>query len=150
MSIVLCDYAAQDWQYLISKESYVGERRQCASAEEARAGSSGFAAIVSVGVFNRRDALFGLYVTAGEALFLADGAFHSFGTGLRLRRRALIYPLLSQVTLTQTHDANVRRWTYWHNELLEDGMHTDDFLAYVAECATSNSTLQVFCDRWRR
>lgn len=68
---------------------------------------------------------------------------------LRLLKSPILFPFISRASL-RLHTKEHRRWTYWHNELSEDGMHIDDFILYIAERTASSEKLNDFQKYWRR
>ena len=148
MEIILCDYDSQAHQWVVNIASKTVERRDCADASDVRRGSTGFGSYIDVGVLKRRPVFFGIFTNGGDLNFYADTKMFLFDAALQFVKRVVIYPFLSRVILQR--QGQVQNWTYWHNELLEDGMHTRDFLGYIAETAGSVGKIEAFREYWHR
>jgi hypothetical protein len=148
MEIILCDYGSQAYQWIVNTASKTVERRDCANASDARHGSTGFGSYIDVGVFKRRPVFFGIFTNDGNLNFYADTTIFLLDETAQVVKRAVVYPFLSRAILQR--QGQVQNWTYWHNELLEDGMHTRDFLGYIAETSGSVGKIEAFREYWHR
>lgn len=148
MEIILCDYDSQAHQWVVNTSAKTVERRDCSDAADVRRGSTGFGSYIDVGLLKRRPVFFGIFTNGGDLNFYADTSIVLFDDALHLVKRAVVYPFLSRAILQK--QGQVQNWTYWHNELLEDGMHTRDFLGYIAETFGSVGKVEAFREYWTR
>lgn len=146
MQLKVCDFHDSTQAFFFDGGLYSGYASQrFNSPSKAEVEACGMGTLKKLGILRLREAFCAVYVVDGSVKLQIDDAIYDLSSGVVVTRTSVAPFIKSLVIRSQK---SVNSYSYFGNDLFEDGMDYRDFFLYLGERLTDEKRRLEFTKFW--